>query len=139
MWRTVLAALALGALPGAAAAACQGVRAEDAAACYSEKVAVIDAELDRVWQAARAKIDARGGAEGQALAHHALEAQRAWEEYRFNDCADGVRAELGGRMAEAAVRGECMILTAKQRVRQLVWRYRLPRELAPISYNKAPL
>jgi len=50
-----------------------------------------------------------------------------------------VRAELGGRAAEASVRGECMILTAKQRVRQLVWRYRLPQELAPISYNKAPL
>lgn len=132
--------LALMLAPGAAEAVCESVTPEAAVpACYDEKIAIIEAELDDVWQAARSRIDAVGGDEGQALRQHALTAQRAWEEYRFAECIDGVNAQMGGYAAAYNVRGECLIYTAKQRARQLVWRYRVPQEIAPISHNRTPL
>ncbi|GMG84628.1 hypothetical protein LNKW23_38440 [Paralimibaculum aggregatum] len=135
----VAAALA-GLLPGAARAACEDATTEPGlAACYAEKVARVEAELDKVWQAARRRIDAVGGADGPVLAQHALIAQRAWEEYRLAECVDGVRAHYGGTAAGQQYEGECLILTAQTRTRQLVWRYRVPRELAPITYGEAPL
>ena len=132
-----VAALALAAYAGSAAAYCEDRSSMvEIKACLAEVERRVEVEMAVVWTAVQQDIATRYFLQNTQRARFAAAADRAqaaWAAFREADCREVTGFEWwGGSGAGAAIRA-CRIETTAARVRDLIRRYDIDESRAPVS------